>query len=71
MTGDTVEEMAEDMLINAEFFVGGRLGVCALDMEEAAMQLLRERRLVGPKGCLTRLGVVEAKRAWKKYWEAP
>jgi hypothetical protein len=64
----TTEEVVEDMLVSADQFVGGRLGICALEDEERAYQYLREKGWIGPKNGLTRAGVVEAKRAYREYW---
>lgn len=71
MSDHPIEEVVEDMLINADQYVGGDLGICAPGDKERAYQYLREKGWIGPKGFLTKAGVVEAKRAYNAYWNSP
>lgn len=62
----TPEEYADDMLINAEMHVGGRIGVGP----DEGQAVLRERGFIGPRGGLTRTGLAEARKLYREYWEA-
>jgi hypothetical protein len=61
-----LSDTGNDMLINAELRVGGRLGVGT----ESALNELRQKGLVGTGGGLTRRGVTIAKRLFNEYWRA-
>lgn len=71
MSDHTTEEVVKDMLANAEQYVGAPLGVCAPEDEERAYAYLDEKGWVGPKGFLTKAGVIEARRAYDAYWNSP
>lgn len=67
----TAKEVIEGMLVHANAWVGGALGICYPQDTELAFEYLEERGWVGPKGGLTREGVAQAKRAQREWDERP
>ena len=67
--GCSAEQVITDMLVNANTWVGGALGICLPEDEDRAYEYLTERGLTGPRGGLTRKGVTEARRAQREWDE--
>ena len=71
MSTDVItEDIIKDMLLNADAWQGGGLGIWTpKDEELRARSMMTARGLIGPKGFLTRQGATVAQRLQREYFE--